>query len=162
MKKLTAILLAAILCASALAGCGNDSGSSGEAENPSSEAASTAESGGGETAKTPDELLHEKYEEPVKITFVLSYRDPENPDAPDELTPETATAIKKFKEELNIEVEYSWIVNTDQYESKFGAELAAGNLPDVMSLSTNQFEDLYSQGGLGDMTEAYNNYVNED
>ena len=162
MKKMTAILLAAILCASALAGCGNDSGSSGEAENPSSEAASTAESGGGETAKTPDELLHEKYEEPVKITFVLSYRDPENPDAPDELTPETATAIKKFKEELNIEVEYSWIVNTDQYESKFGAELAAGNLPDVMSLSANQFEDLYSQGGLGDMTEAYNNYVNED
>ena len=74
MKKLTTILLAAILCASALAGCGNDSGSSGEAENPSSEAASTAESGGGETAKTPDELLHEKYEEPVKITFVLSYR----------------------------------------------------------------------------------------
>lgn len=162
MKKLTSLLLAALLCASVLTGCGDkeNSGSSSQTqENTASGETSTADNA---SAKTPDELLHEKYEEPVKLSIVLAYRDPENPDAPDGLTPENATAIKKFKEEFNIELEYSWIVNSDQYESKFGAELAAGNLPDIMALSSNQFEDLYSQGGLADMTEAYNNYVNEN
>lgn len=69
--------------------------------------------------------------------------------------------MKKFKELFNIDLKYSWIVNSDQYDSKFGAELAAGNLPDIMMLSPNQFQDLYEQGGLGDLTDAYNTYAND-
>lgn len=73
-------------------------------------------------------------------------------------TPETSTAVKKLKEDLNINLIYDWIVNADQYDEKFGAELAAGNLPDVFMVGPNDFEDLASQGGLADLTEAYETY----
>jgi ABC-type glycerol-3-phosphate transport system substrate-binding protein len=156
MKKAIAMILAALLCVTLLAGCGGKPSDTGSAGTKTGD--STGSSGLG---KSTEDLLHEKYENPVKLKVVLGYRDSEDPETPDSVTPETATAVKRFKEELNIELEYSWIVNSDQYEAKFGAELAAGNLPDVMMLTPNQFEDLYSQGGLGDLTETYNLYVNE-
>ena len=157
MKRTLSMILAGVLCASALAGCGGNGSTS---STPSGGTASTPASTG-DTQKTTDELLHEKYDEPVTINIVLGYRDSEDPETPDSVTPETATAVKKFKELFNIDLKYSWIVNTDQYESKFGAELAAGNLPDIMMLSPNQFQDLYEQGGLGDLTDAYNAYAND-
>ena len=66
--------------------------------------------------------------------------------------------LRKLKEDLNINLIYDWIVNADQYDEKFGAELAAGNLPDVFMVGPNDFEDLASQGGLADLTEAYETY----
>lgn len=155
MKRTVAIILSAMLCVGIIAGCNE------APENTSSDASTTSSGGTVDTQKTTDELLHEKYEEPVTVNIVLGYRDSENPETPDSVTPETATAVTKFKELFNIDLKYSWIVNTDQYESKFGAELAAGNLPDIMLLSPNQFQDLYDQGGLGDMTEAYQSYTND-
>ena len=157
MKRTLSMILAGVLCASALAGCGGNGSTS---STPSGGTASTPASTG-DTQKTTDELLHEKYDEPVTINIVLGYRDSEDPETPDSVTPETATAVKKFKELFNIDLKYSWIVNSDQYDSKFGAELAAGNLPDIMMLSPNQFQDLYEQGGLGDLTDAYNAYAND-
>jgi ABC-type glycerol-3-phosphate transport system substrate-binding protein len=110
--------------------------------------------------KTPDELLVQPYEKPVTIHTVLSYRESEDPRTPKNLTPETASAIRFFKERLNIDLVYDWIVNTDQFDAKFGAELAAGNLPDVMYLTPTQFDDLYQQGGLADLTQVWNAYAN--
>ncbi len=155
-----AIVLVAILCATTLAGCGAN-GSTPDPGKTESGKDTTSIGGSSASVKTTDELLTEKYENPVKLKVVLAYRDSEDPETPDSVTPETATAVKRFKEDLNIEMEYSWIVNTDQFDAKFGAELAAGNLPDVMMLTPNQFEDLYSQGGLGDMSEAYRLYGND-
>ena len=158
-KKIAALLLAASLLAASFTGCGNTGNSESSTGSASSGSSETAQT---DLDKTPDELLHERYEEPVKIKVVLGYSDPQNPDAPDGLTPETTTAVKQLKEKYNIELEYSWVVNSDQYESKFGAELAAGNLPDIMLVSPTQFEDLYSQGGLADLTDAYNLYANDN
>ena len=110
------------------------------------------------TAATNAERLKEKYPNPVTITTVLGYRESENPDTPANVTPETQPRIKALKDLFNIDFKYGWIVNSDQYEQKFAAELAAGNLPDIMSLSANQFEDLYSQGGLADLTEIWEKY----
>lgn len=108
--------------------------------------------------KSVEDLLLEPYEEPVDIHVVLQYRESEDPLTPTDCTPETSTAVKKLKEDLNINLIYDWIVNADQYDEKFGAELAAGNLPDVFMVSPNDFEDLASQGGLADLTEAYETY----
>ncbi len=154
-RKYLALFLAAAIAATTLAGCsGKDTGG----DKDSSVAGTGSNDAGGTTAKTADELLVEKYAEPVKVHIPLGYKNSENPDTPDSVTPETQTAIKMLKEELNIEIIYDWIVNTDQYEAKFGAELAAGNIPDIMFLSPTQFEDLQSQGALGDLTETWEKY----
>lgn len=116
----------------------------------------------GETAGTPEALLLEPYAEPVDIHVVLQYRESEDPETPSDVTPETSTAVKLLKEELNINLIYDWIVNADQFSEKFGAELAAGNVPDVVMLSPNDFEDLASQGGLIDLSQYYEQYTCPD
>lgn len=112
--------------------------------------------------KTPDELLNERYDKPVTITTVLGYKESEDSETPDDLTPAEDTLVKAVKDELNINLEYLWIVNNSQYDAKFGAELAAGSLPDVMWLSAAQFQDLYEQGGLLDLTEVWDTYANDE
>jgi ABC-type glycerol-3-phosphate transport system substrate-binding protein len=121
-------------------------------------------SGGGfvSTAATNAERLRERYPGTVTITTVLGYRESENPDTPKDITPETQPRIKAYRDMFNIDFKYGWIVNGDQYTQKFAAELAAGNLPDIMMISPNQFEDLYSQGGLADLTGAWANYSTPD
>jgi ABC-type glycerol-3-phosphate transport system substrate-binding protein len=110
------------------------------------------------TAATNAERLVEKYPAPVTITTVLGYHESENPDTPRDVTPETQPKLRSYKDLLNIDFKYGWIVNSEQYNQKFAAELAAGNLPDIMMLSPNQFEDLYSQGGLADLTDVWAKY----
>jgi ABC-type glycerol-3-phosphate transport system substrate-binding protein len=112
------------------------------------------------TLATAEERLHEKYKEPVTITAVLGYRESENPNTPSSATPQTQTAIKYFKDNLNVDLKFNWMVNNDQFDAKFAAELAAGSLPDVMWLSPNMFQDLYEQGGLMDITDVWAQYSN--
>ncbi len=168
-KKLIAVLLTAAMAVGCLAGCGNSKTTSGGADTDSktadTEAAAdtgAAQTDSGEQAKSVEELLLEPYEEPVDIHIVLQYRESEDPNTPSDCTPETSTAVKLLKEELNINLIYDWIVNADQYEQKFGAELAAGNLPDVFMVNANDFEDLSNQGGLADLTEYYEKYRCDD
>lgn len=111
-KKLIAVLLSAAMVAGCLAGCGDSkSASSGGGASAGADAASTEASGAndtaapadsGESAKSAEELLLEPYEEPVDIHIVLQYRESEDPKTPTDCTPETSTAVKLLKEEMNI------------------------------------------------------------
>nr|WP_296466775.1 extracellular solute-binding protein [uncultured Acetatifactor sp.] len=182
-KRWLSALLVAIMTAGSLAACGGESAATQDSKTGESKAEESSETpaesapeesdAAGEAegeaeapadggAKTAEELLLEPYPEPVDIHIVLQYRESENPDTPTDVTPETSTAVKLLKEELNINLIYDWIVNADQYSDKFGAELAAGNVPDIVMLGPNDFEDLTSQGGLLDLTEAYAQYTCPD
>jgi ABC-type glycerol-3-phosphate transport system substrate-binding protein len=147
MKKRCCVLLAAAMLGAA--GCG-------AAQTPAPQAPSAPD-----TAKSPEQLLNERYAEPVRVKIVLGYTEPANPNAPKDLTPENSTTVKMMKEKFNIDLEYSWIVNSDQFDAKLGAELAAGNLPDILQVPPTRFEDLYSQGALGDLTDTFAAYRND-
>lgn len=176
-KRLLAVVLCTAMIVGCLAGCGGggdtkggaQSGSGEESTDAGTQAEDTGDEGAnasGESAsadgKTVQEKLLEPYEEPVDIHIVLAYRESEDPLTPDDCTPETSTAVKLLKEELNINLIYDWITNSDQFDEKFGAELAAGNLPDMFICGSNDFEDLSSQGGLADLTEYYDEYRCEE
>jgi ABC-type glycerol-3-phosphate transport system substrate-binding protein len=149
MKRfLGVVALVALTVSFAFAGGGQQRSGSG----------GTSSGGFVSTATSNAERLKEKYPTPVTITAVLGYRESENPDTPKDITPATQPRIQIFKDLFNIDFKYGWIVNSDQYDQKFAAELAAGNLPDIMLLSPNQFEDLYSQGGLADLTDVWAKY----
>lgn len=152
-RKIVTCLFFSVMAVTVLAGCGN----TGSEKNKDSEKI-TEKKESDDAGKTAEELLMEPYDEPVDVHIVLQYRESENPNTPADCTPETSTAVKKLKEDLNINLIYDWIVNADQFQEKFGAELAAGNLPDVMMISPNDFEDLSSQGGLADLSEVYKKY----
>lgn len=173
VKRLLSSALVAIMTASMLAGCGGEPASTGDGgaaeskaeessrapaesseETPSDSGEAEAPAESGEEAQGAEALLLEPYEEPVEIHVVLQYRESEDPETPTDVTPETSTAVKLLSEELNINLVYDWIVNADQFSQKFGAEMAAGNIPDVVMLSPNDFEDLASQGGLIDLKNS--------
>lgn len=162
-KKLLAILLLAAMVTGSLTGCGNSKTSvTKDANTTGNNAVADGKDTSGEPAKSAEELLTEPYAEPVDVHVVLQYRDSEDPKTPADCTPETSTAVKLLKKELNINLIYDWIVNADQFKEKFGAELAAGNLPDVVMIDPNTFEDLASQGGLADLSQVYEKYRCDD
>ncbi|WP_313132107.1 extracellular solute-binding protein [Anaerocolumna sp.] len=167
-KKLLALVLSTVMIAGSLAGCGKSKPAVTETPKPADSGTTDTQKPAdkdiaGESSKSVEELLLEPYAEPVDIHVVLQYKDSEDPDTPEGVTPEKSTAVKLLKEELNINLIYDWVVNADQFKEKFGAELAAGNLPDIFLLEDpNDFEDLASQGGLADLTEYYEKYRNDD
>lgn len=108
-----------------------------------------------------DRWLLEPYDEPVVIEVVMSYRDPDNPETPEHVTPETATLIKLLKQDLNIDIKYQWITSLDLYDAKFAAEMAVGQLPDLVTLNPTQFQELYEQGKILDLTNLYDTYSND-
>lgn len=155
MKRALIILLAMACIMASFVGCG-------QADNPAASsptASAQADNSGAQTGKSIEEQLLEPYSEPVTIKLALGYRESENPDTPKDLTPENATFIKDAKAKLNINIEYSWIVNADQYNEKFGAEMAAGNVPDIFAVTPIEFGDFQSQGVFADLTGAYEKYA---
>ena len=110
-KKWLAAFMAAAMTAGTLAGCGQEAAPAAKDDQPAAESGTAGEEA---SAKTVEELLLEPYEEPVDIHVVLQYRESEDPDTPEDVTPETSTAVKLLKEELNINLIYDWIVNADQ------------------------------------------------
>ncbi|MCM3748162.1 extracellular solute-binding protein [Paenibacillus pasadenensis] len=152
---LSAALIASMLV---LPACSNGSGTNNAAaESPAVNAAGNA---GAQEQESFDPMG--KYEEPVTVTQILSYRAPEEADALAGVTPETNGYLKDLKEQLNIDVKYLWSVPTDQYAQKFSLALASGDLPDVMQVDLATFEQLRSQDMLGDLSEVYNNYASPE
>lgn len=102
-----------------------------------------------------------KYSEPVELTAVLGFRPPESPKIPKDVTPQTNSLVKMLKDKFNINLKFLWTVPTDQYEQKLGVAMASGDLPDIMTLDATkgQFENLYEQNQLADLTDIYKNYT---
>lgn len=126
-KKILVWLLMSTLAIGSFAGC---------SKAPSKE---VSQSNSGQAVAEEDIDPFGKYEEPVKITAVLSYGAAPTACPPD-LTPETQSFIKLAKEVLNIDVEFLWTAPEAQYEQKLGVAMASGDLPDFMSLSASDYE----------------------
>lgn len=103
-----------------------------------------------------------KYPETVKVTQVIGHGKAEDPKTPSDITPATNAYYKKLKEMLNIEVEYLWMVPSDQYEQKFSLAVASGDLPDLMTIGFEQYEKFKDEDQLEDLSEAYEKYASPD
>lgn len=104
MKK-TALLLAAILCASTLTACSGSSDASSQ-ESQASNAASTS----GETAET---------DEPMTLTFFVTWMEKVN---------ETQPVRQKLEEELNIKMDMQPSLDKEALNLR----IAGGDLPDYI------------------------------
>ncbi|MBD2867877.1 extracellular solute-binding protein [Paenibacillus arenilitoris] len=135
------------------------SGDSGNQNPNQSNASPEPSSDDTETNETENFDPLGKYDEPVTVTQVLSYRPPEEADALPGVKPETSGFVKDLKEMLNIELKYLWSVPQDQFDQKFSLSIASGDLPDVMQVDLTTFEKFREQGILADLSDAYENYA---
>lgn len=159
LKRSSLLLLSVVvLLMFVLAGCSktNDGQKSGTpSASPSAPSPESSESS--DPAETFDPLG--KYEEPITLTQVMSYRPPEDPETLKGVTPETNGYLKDLKEMTNIEVKYKWSVPQDQFAQKFSLAIASGDLPDVMMVDQQTFEKFKEQDLIADLTDVYEKYA---
>ena len=136
-RKVGAMILALTMCMGVLGGC-------------------TAKEEDVATNKT--EIVGEvdpfgKFEEPVEVTGVLSF-SAGPAELPPGTTPENQSFIKTAKERFNIDFKWLWTAPADQYEQKFGVAMASGELPDVMSVSAVDYQNLLENEQIMPWNEA--------
>ena len=141
MKKAIALGLAAALTLG-MAGCGGA---------PSSTASQSSSAAIEEIQEDFDPVG--KYDEPVHLTSVRSviagYTYPEGDDVYN--NPYT----RATNEDLNVYVDYDWVVDAAQYNTKLNTMLATGDLPDYFSCNATTMRDLAEEGLIYDLTELY-------
>lgn len=138
MKKFLALMFALSVYAGMLSGC------SGNVDK-----AAGAGSAADDEIKDP----FGRYDEPVTITSVLSYSEAPSL-CPPGLTPEDNNFDKVAKERFNIEIQRLWTAPANQYEQKLGVALASGELPDVLSVSKVDYQNLLENDQIMPWNEA--------
>lgn len=66
---------------------------------------------------------------------------------------------KEYKEKLNIDVQYDWIVDEAQYEQKVNLSIAANAIPDTLQVTATQEQQLMDAGLIYDLTDTFNQYA---
>lgn len=146
-KKLTAVLLAALMAASAVSGCSQETATeTSSAGTESSSGSSSSEASSSEAAPVE--------QEPVSLegwgvatfdgtTGIQSYND--------------QIAWQQIEEETGIHVD--WTITTDG-ETQLGLLMASGDLPDIMvGVKAQLFEDYGMQGALMPLEDLIDQYI---
>lgn len=178
MKQSKRILTLAIAAAMALSitGCisknpgggANPSGGTNKEESAKSSTESTAESGESGTESTAESKETAdtgkidplgKYDPPITVTsirgtdasFVFSDGD----------SMENNVYTRMIEKELGIKVQYDFIVDNSQMQTKVATMLASNTMPDFFRAGPADFTKLAKQDAVLDMTKLYDDYSSE-
>ena len=69
--------------------------------------------------------------------------------------------IKKFKDELNLEVTYDWLVDSGQYFEKLNLMMSRMDLPDVFLTDNNRLYELYEAGCIQPLDGIFEEYASD-
>lgn len=100
-----------------------------------------------------------RYETTVELTAVGSITPPESKKVPSGTTVENQSFLKLAEDNLNIKIKYLWTVPAEQFGQKFKLSVASGELPDIMKIDQQQFEEFIESDSLADLTKAYEKYA---
>ncbi|MEA4888560.1 MAG: extracellular solute-binding protein [Clostridiaceae bacterium] len=156
--KLTAILLCVVMILG-LAGCAAAPAATTAAGTGTSASSTTKASDMTTTASAADPFG--KYDPPVTVT---SIRATPNPATVNYLNGDSATSnewTRLYADRLGINLEYKWMVDSSQWESKLNLEIASGDIPDVFQVSMVQMYQLKEAGLIMDLTDAYDQYASD-
>lgn len=161
-NKVLAILGACILMMGSLNAC-----SSTDADTATEEPkAGSSEVAGGQTdagsVASAEDGPFGRYEEPITIEFVRSTNSVADADiqALGESW-EDNRWIRLFKDELNIEVKYRWIVNDTQFNQKWKMACASGDIPDAAAVSLVDLNQLADADLIQEMGDVWDKYASD-
>lgn len=107
----------------------------------------------------------QKYDEPVTVHFVRSTDDTLDTNYFSQHPDKTMTDnlwCDLYRDELNIIVEYDWIVKSgEEYDTKLAAELAIGDIPEFVNVTALQVKQLYEAGLIMPLEDIYEEYATE-
>ena len=100
------------------------------------------------------------FDETVKLDVVVGWDADSS--VKEGTTPETNSLVQIAKDYLNIELNFLWMVPEDQLEERLAMQLSSGEIPDVVTLSEQDFYEFMDSDYLRDLTDAYDKYASED
>ena len=160
-KRILTAMCAAMMAMSMATSC-SDGGSSSTASGESSTGStgtSTAEgSEGGSTGTCQDTGCvwdaYTPYEETVTFTKGMQVSTgTENFPEGDDYTNNDYT--RYVKEAVNVQPEIAWEVDANNYDQKVSLSIATGDIPDIMIVGRDIFDQLVANDLIWDLTEAY-------
>ena len=66
-----------------------------------------------------------------------------------------------YEKDLGIHVENLWSVPGSQYQDKLNAQISAGDIPDVCSVSSAQLKTLVDNGMVMDLNDLFEQYASD-
>ena len=155
-KQIVALVSAAALAATALAGCGKTSEENTQTtaeENTQTTAVSEAEG----TAK--EDLPFSKYAETVTVHLGGSM----NPNAKilDGMSYEDNAYTRFLKDDLNIEVVYDWIASSSDYGEKMNLCIGSGTIPEMMNVNATQYRALLKYDMIQPLDQYFEDYASD-
>lgn len=158
-KKFLILLSLAVLLASAAACTSNKNNgpSAASSEAPSSAAPSSAAA-----SETPDAAVEPadpfgKYDPPITINAGRKSRPNIKFIEGEDYTNNAFS--KELKDRLGIDVQYDWIVDESQYETKVNLAIASGDIPDAFLVTASQERQLIDAGLILDLTDLFEQYA---
>ncbi len=139
-----------------------------ETDDNSQETTSTTE-----TSTTPDgdDGPFTPYEEPISVQFVrITDASSEErlsilSEGWDQVeTWEDNRWTRMYKEELNVDVEYLWLVNREQYDQKWKISMSSGDIPDISRIEYDGLIDLnylHEADLIQEMGSVWENYASD-
>ncbi len=103
-----------------------------------------------------------KYEPGITLTSVRDIPNPAVVKYPDGDDVENNVWIRSIKEDMGIDVQYEWTVDSSQYATRLNTMMASKQFPDFFQLTASQFQSLAEENMLTDMTELYAQYASDD
>lgn len=107
--------------------------------------------------ETTDEPWYEPYEEPITITRAVSRTGSESFPEGDSYSNNMFT--RYVKEQLNIDIAIAWEVDAENYNAKVATCLLDGDLPDVLVVDRQIFNQLLENDLIQPLTDVYNKYI---
>ena len=95
------------------------------------------------------------YEETVHVKGVMEYLAHNDSRVPSNITPDNQKFMTFLKDELNVQFEYMWKVNSSQYENKLSGTILSRKYPDILKVTASQYANFKAEGLLKDLTETY-------
>jgi len=135
-----------------------DAQATGDVQAPDETRPSVADMTMGEYLEDPVGFIRsQRYDELVTLTSfkweIAAWTFPEGQSVHD-------NGYSRFIEEhLNIRVEYDWVVDVSQYETRLSLALASGDLPDFFYVDPATFIMLQEDGLIADMTDVFTRHA---
>jgi len=157
-RKLLSLLCALVLFVSlgACTGGGDTSSTANETSTPGS--ADVSQPQEADTTNEPDGPFG-KYDPEITLTVVVATGTWVT--LPGDDNEENNAWTRAYKDDLGINIEYLWISSGDDYDDKMNLSIASGDLPDLIGVNRNQFEQLCDADKVADITDAYENYATD-
>ncbi|TAH66461.1 MAG: extracellular solute-binding protein [Anaerolineaceae bacterium] len=102
-----------------------------------------------------------KYDPAITITSVRDLPNPSIVKYPEGDDIENNVWTRTILEELGINVEYMWTVDSSQLSTRLNAMIAGGKLPDFFLVTGAQYQELREAELLADITYAYEAYASD-